>query len=106
VKASELFEISIGGCRGKARTALANDRWLPDPSQPQSQIRTHERYNPAGVTALNVVPGLLGTILTLTMLILTALSRSRARSSAAPWRAFWPCRKLRRYKQQGMYPDR
>src|SRR5262249_26057723 len=40
-------------------------------------IRTHARYNPAAVTALNIVPGLVGTILTLTMLIFTALSVTR-----------------------------
>ncbi|HUD89406.1 MAG TPA: ABC transporter permease [Xanthobacteraceae bacterium] len=58
-------------------TALANDRGLPDTGQPLFEIRTHERYNPAAVTALNIVPGLLGTILTLTMLIFTALSVTR-----------------------------
>ena len=41
------------------------------------EIRTHARYNPAAVTALNIVPGLVGTILTLTMLIFTALSVTR-----------------------------
>jgi ABC-2 type transport system permease protein len=58
-------------------TALANDRGLPTVSPPLFQIRTHARYNPAAVTALNIVPGLLGTILTLTMLIFTALSVTR-----------------------------
>lgn len=58
-------------------TALANDHGLPDTTQPLFEIRTHERYNPAAVTALNIVPGLLGTILTLTMLIFTALSVTR-----------------------------
>jgi ABC-2 type transport system permease protein len=58
-------------------TALANDHGLPDAGQPLFEIRTHERYNPAASTALNVVPGLLGTILTLTMLIFTALSVTR-----------------------------
>ena len=58
-------------------TALANDRGLPDVGQPLFEIRTHARYNPAAVTALNIVPGLLGTILTLTMLIFTALSVTR-----------------------------
>ena len=37
----------------------------------------HRRYNPAGETQLNIVPGLMGTILTLTMLIFTALSVTR-----------------------------
>jgi ABC-2 type transport system permease protein len=41
------------------------------------EIRTHSRYNPAGVTQLNIVPGLVGTILTMTMLIFTALSVTR-----------------------------
>ena len=41
------------------------------------EIRTHARYNPAGVTQLNIVPGLVGTILTMTMLIFTALSVTR-----------------------------
>jgi len=58
-------------------TALANDHGLPETSQPLFEIRTHQRYNPAASTALNVVPGLLGTILTLTMLIFTALSVTR-----------------------------
>src|SRR5207247_1731922 len=58
-------------------TALRNERGLPDNGQPLFEIRTHQRYNPAAVTALNVVPGVLGTILTLTMLIFTALSVTR-----------------------------
>jgi len=57
--------------------ALANDRGLPDAGQPLFEIRTHARYNPAAVTALNIVPGLLGTLLTITMLIYTALSVTR-----------------------------
>jgi ABC-2 type transport system permease protein len=58
-------------------TALAKDRGLPDTGQPMFEIRAHERYNPAASTPLNIVPGLLGTILTLTMLIFTALSVTR-----------------------------
>ena len=44
---------------------------------PAFEIRTHPRYNPAGLTQLNIVPGLVGTILTMTMLIFTALSVTR-----------------------------
>ena len=58
-------------------TALAKDRGLPDTGQPMFEIGAHERYNPAASTPLNIVPGLLGTILTLTMLIFTALSVTR-----------------------------
>jgi ABC-2 type transport system permease protein len=58
-------------------TALAKDRGLPDAGPPLFEIRAHERYNPAASTPLNIVPGLLGTILTLTMLIFTSLSVTR-----------------------------
>jgi ABC-2 type transport system permease protein len=58
-------------------TALVNDRGLPEGGKPLFEIRTHDRYNPAASTPLNIVPGLLGTILTLTMLIFTALSVTR-----------------------------
>jgi ABC-2 type transport system permease protein len=37
----------------------------------------HRRYNPAGRTAVNIVPGLLGVILTMTMTMMTALSLTR-----------------------------
>ena len=57
--------------------ALRNDRAIPDSSAPPFEIRTHARYNPAASSQLNIVPGLMGTILTLTMLIFTALSVTR-----------------------------
>ena len=47
------------------------------PRPPPYEMRVHRRYNPAGETRLNIVPGLMGTILTLTMLIFTALSVTR-----------------------------
>lgn len=59
------------------QTALANDRAIPESIPPPFEIRTHARYNPGAVSQLNIVPGLLGTILTLTMLIYTALSVTR-----------------------------
>jgi ABC-2 type transport system permease protein len=57
--------------------ALIHDRDVPDSSPMPFEIRTHARYNPAAVTQLNIVPGLVGTILTMTMLIFTALSVTR-----------------------------
>jgi ABC-2 type transport system permease protein len=59
------------------QTALRHDRALPDAGAALFEVRTHARYNPAGSTALNIVPGLVGTILTMTMLIFTALSVTR-----------------------------
>jgi ABC-2 type transport system permease protein len=58
-------------------TALQHDREIPDAGTTPFEIRTHPRYNPAGTSALNIVPGLVGTILTMTMLIFTALSVTR-----------------------------
>ena len=45
-----------------------------DPPEMPFEIRAHARYNPAASSRLNIVPGLVGTILTMTMLIFTALS--------------------------------
>jgi ABC-2 type transport system permease protein len=58
-------------------TALQHDRAVPDGGAAPFEIRAHSRYNPAGTTAFNIVPGLVGTILTMTMLIFTALSVTR-----------------------------
>ena len=68
---------AISALSAIVQTALVNDRWIPDSGKPPFEIRTHARYNPAASTPLNIVPGLLGTILTLTMLIFTALSVTR-----------------------------
>jgi ABC-2 type transport system permease protein len=59
------------------QTALQHDRAIPDSPTPAFEVRTHARYNPAADTSLNIVPGLVGTILTMTMLIFTALSVTR-----------------------------
>src|SRR5262249_25081090 len=68
---------ALGAVSEIVTTALKNDHGLPDTGTPLFEVRQHARYNPSGATALNVVPGLLGTILTLTMLIFTALSVTR-----------------------------
>lgn len=70
---------ALGALEGVISTALGRDRGIPETVQsvPAFEIRQHRRYNPAAVTSLNIVPGLLGTILTMTMLIFTALSVTR-----------------------------
>jgi ABC-2 type transport system permease protein len=68
---------ALGALNQLVQTALVNDRAIPDQVPPPFEIRQHARYNPAQVSQLNIVPGLLGTILTLTMLIFTALSVTR-----------------------------
>jgi ABC-2 type transport system permease protein len=59
------------------QTALQHDLFTGDPPAPAFEIRAHARYNPAASSRLNIVPGLVGTILTMTMLIFTALSVTR-----------------------------
>ncbi len=68
---------AIGALGRVVQTALVHDRAIPEPVSLPFEIRTHSRYNPAGLTQLNIVPGLVGTILTMTMLIFTALSVTR-----------------------------
>jgi ABC-2 type transport system permease protein len=43
------------------------------------ELRVHRRYNPEGITQYNVVPGLVGVVLTMTMVIMTALAVTRER---------------------------
>ncbi|MDD5297938.1 MAG: ABC transporter permease [Rhodocyclaceae bacterium] len=47
----------------------------PDPFE----LRVHRRYNPEGITQYNVVPGLMGVILTMTMVLMTGLAMTRER---------------------------
>jgi ABC-2 type transport system permease protein len=49
------------------------------PTAPPVEMRVHRRYNPEGVTAYNIVPGLIGTILTMTMVLMTGLAMTRER---------------------------
>ena len=44
---------------------------------PPFEVRVHRRYNPEGITQYNIVPGLIGTILTMTMVIMTSLAMTR-----------------------------
>lgn len=68
---------ALGSLNRIVQLALINERMLPDQTEPLFEIRQHARYNPAAVSSLNIVPGLVGTILTMTMLIFTALSVTR-----------------------------
>lgn len=68
---------ALGALGQVIQTALLNDRAIPDTTGAAFEVRQHARYNPAAVSQLNIVPGLLGVILTLTMLIFTALSVTR-----------------------------
>lgn len=43
------------------------------------EVRVHRRFNPEGLSRYNIVPGLIGTILTMTMVMLTGLAMTRER---------------------------
>lgn len=70
---------ALGSLEGIIDTALRRDRAVPTDTTggPPFSIIQQRRYNPASITHLNIVPGLLGTILTMTMLIFTSLSVTR-----------------------------
>jgi ABC-2 type transport system permease protein len=68
---------ALGALGPLVQTALEHDLHTGDPPNMPFEIRTHARYNPAASSRLNIVPGLVGTILTMTMLIFTALSVTR-----------------------------
>ncbi len=57
------------------RGPLASEAPQPAPIE----IVVHRRFNPEGITAYNIVPGLLGTILTMTTILMTALALTRER---------------------------
>ena len=69
-----------------ALNATVLNRDLPvgmqvEPPQPPFQVVLHARYNPEQLTALNIVPGLLGLILTVSTLVMTSLAITRERES-------------------------
>ncbi len=70
---------ALGALDGVVSSALRGLHGLPEGGEAAAPftIITQRRYNPAAVTSLNIVPGLLGTILTMTMLIFTSLSVTR-----------------------------
>jgi ABC-2 type transport system permease protein len=67
-----------------ALNATVLNRDLPvsmrvEPPEPPFEIVLHGRYNPEQVTALNIVPGLIGLILTVSTLVMTSLAITRER---------------------------
>lgn len=48
-------------------------------SPPAVRTVVHPRYNPEGITRYNIVPGLMGVVLTMTLVIITGLAITRER---------------------------
>ncbi len=63
--------------------ALAHDLRGPTAhlasGQAPFELRLHRRYNPEGITQLNVVPGLIGVILAMTLVMMTSMAMTRER---------------------------
>jgi ABC-2 type transport system permease protein len=72
---------AIGAVERVAQQAFATE--LEGPlaflarAPPPYEIVVHRRYNPAGITAFNIVPALLGVILTMTMVMITSIALIR-----------------------------
>ncbi len=49
------------------------------PSPPPVKLIIHAKYNPEAITQYNIVPGLMGVVLTMTMVMITALAITRER---------------------------
>ncbi|MBI1396424.1 MAG: ABC transporter permease subunit [Betaproteobacteria bacterium] len=74
---------AVGALEQLAQTVFDRDLDGPletlRPGLPPFDLRIHRQYNPEGITAYNIVPGLLGVILTMTMILMTALAMTRER---------------------------
>lgn len=66
-----------------ARRALEHDvpalRGGQPAGVPPIDLRVHRRYNPENLSSRNIVPGLIGVVLTLTMVVMTAIAVTRER---------------------------
>jgi ABC-2 type transport system permease protein len=69
---------AVGALAQLPQTALARELNGPlaalQPTPPPFEVVVHRQYNPEGITAYNVVPGLIGVILTMTMVLVTGMA--------------------------------
>ena len=56
---------------------LGNEAQAAQLASEQLEVVVHRRYNPEGVTQYNIVPGLLGVILQMTMVMMTSMALTR-----------------------------
>jgi ABC-2 type transport system permease protein len=74
---------ALGALQTLIRVALEHDLkgalgYLAPGTDPV-ELRVHPRYNPEGITQYNIVPGLMGVVLTMTMVMITGLAITRER---------------------------
>ena len=74
---------AVSSIRSLLTTAMKNDLKGPlsylASADPPIEVRIHALYNPEAVTQYNIVPGLMGVVLTMTMVMITALAITRER---------------------------
>jgi len=72
---------AVSALQGMIDTALRRELRGPDDAiegkAPPFTITLQNRYNPEGITQYNIVPGLLGVVLTMTMMMFTSLAVTR-----------------------------
>ena len=76
---------AIASLRTLLNSALINDlkgplSYLAGSDGPVN-LRVHARYNPEGISQYNIVPGLMGVVLTMTMVMITGLAITRSDSA-------------------------
>ncbi len=75
--------MALAALQGAAGQALERDLTGPlqalNGTPPAYDVIVHKRYNPEALSRYNIVPGLVGTILTMTMVMLTSLAMTRER---------------------------
>jgi ABC-2 type transport system permease protein len=72
---SALTQVALTGLDHDLTGTLANLKAGAAPFE----IRVHRRYNPEGITQYNIVPGLMGVVLTMTMVMMTSIAMTRER---------------------------
>lgn len=74
---------AIAAARVIIRSAFARDFRGPlnflNPQPDPIELRVHAHYNPEAITQYNIVPGLMGVVLTMTMVMITGLAITRER---------------------------
>jgi ABC-2 type transport system permease protein len=75
---------AMAAVSGLAAVALQKDARGAIPAfntnvQPPFTVQLHRRYNPEGITQYNIIPGLMGVVLTMTLVMMTGLSITRER---------------------------
>ncbi len=72
---------AVGAIAEIVRSGLAHDLRGPleglRAGEPPVDVVVHRMYNPEGITQYNIVPGLLGVVLTMTTILMTAMALTR-----------------------------